>query len=131
MDTHVFVGEFTTGTVATRHESYDGSKLGALRFGAQYARSYRNEGFQRLGSKHQTEPQCHEDFVNRNGLTLRTVVCLRAYKKLPQLYDLSVLVATLDQPTNGVQGRFDAQGLSYANALKLTRHYLEAYGWAR
>ena len=44
---------------------------------------------------------------------------------------MSVLVATLDQAQAGVQGRFDAQGVSFANALKLGRHYLEAYAWAR
>ncbi len=60
---------------------------------------------------------------------LRAVACLRAYKKLPQLYDLSVLVTTLDQNQAGVQGRFDAQGVSFPNAQKLARHYIEAYGW--
>jgi serine protease Do len=59
------------------------------------------------------------------------VVCLRAYKKLPQLYDVSVLVATLDQTQAGVQGRFDAQGVSFASALALSRHYIEAYAWTR
>lgn len=131
MDTRIFVGDFNTGTLATRHEAYDGSKLGALRFAAQYSASFRNEGFMRLGPQHQTKPQCHEDYVDRSGLVLRAVVCLRAYKKLPQLYDVSVLVATLDQPQAGVQGRFDAQGVSYANAMKLSQHYLEAYTWVK
>jgi serine protease Do len=129
MDTRIFVGDFNTGTLATRHESYDGGKLGTLRFASQYSSSFRNEGFVRLGPEYQTKPQCHEDYVDRKGLVLRTVVCLRAYKKLPGLYDLSVLVATLDQPQAGVQGRFDAQGVSYANAMKLSQHYIEAYGW--
>ena len=131
MDTRVFVGDFNTGTLATRHEAYDGSKLGTLRFAAQYSASFRNEGFNRLGKQHQTKPQCHEDYVDRNGLVLRAVVCLRAYKKLPQLYDLSVLVTTLDQPQAGVQGRFDVQGVSYPNALKLSQHYLDAYAWVK
>jgi len=64
-------------------------------------------------------------------LPLRAVVCLRAYKKLPQLYDVSILVATLDNKISGVQGRFDAQGLSFANAQRLARHYIEGYGWIR
>ena len=131
MDTRIFVGDYTTGAISVRHESYDGSKLGTLRFAARYSASFRNEGFTRLRAEHQTKPQCHEDFVDRNGLALRAVVCLRAYKKLPELYDLSVLVATLDQPRAGVQGRFDVQGLSFANAQKLARHYLGAYAWAR
>lgn len=129
MDTRIFAGDFSTGAVSVRHESYDGSRLGALRFASRHAQSFRNESFTRLRAEHQTRPQCHEDFVDRKGLALRAVVCLRAYKKLPQLYDLSVLVATLDQPTSAVQGRFDAQGISFANAQRLARHYLEAYAW--
>ena len=130
MDTRIFVGDYTTGSISVRHESYDGSRLGTLRFAARYSASFRNEDFTRLRAEHQTKPQCHEDYVDRGGLPLRAVVCLRAYKKLPEIYDLSVLVATLDQKQAGVQGRFDAQGLSFANAQKLAKHYLEAYGWA-
>lgn len=129
MDTRIFVGDYNTGAISVRHESYDGSKLGPLRFAARYSASFRNESFTRLRPEHQTKPQCHEDFVDRDGLPLRAVVCLRAYKKLPQLYDVSVLVATLDNKVSGVQGRFDAQGLSFANAQRLARHYIEGYGW--
>ena len=131
MDTRIYVGDYTTGAISVRHESYDGSKLGTLRFAARHSAAFRNEDFSRLRSEYQTKPQCHEDFVDRGGLPLRAVVCLRAYKKLPELYDVAVLVATLDQTQAGVQGRFDAQGLSFANAQKLAKHYLEAYGWAR
>ena len=131
MDTRIYVGDYTTGAISVRHESYDGSKLGTLRFAARHSAAFRNEDFSRLRSEYQTKPQCHEDFVDRDGLPLRAVICLRAYKKLPELYDVSVLVATLDQNQAGVQGRFDAQGLSFVNAQKLAKHYLEAYGWAR
>ncbi len=129
MDTRIFVGDYNTGAISVRHESYDGSKLGPLRFAARYSASFRNESFMRLRPEHQTKPQCHEDYVDRGGLPLRAVVCLRAYKKLPQLYDVSVLVATLDNKISGVQGRFDAQGLSFANAQRLAKHYIEGYGW--
>ena len=129
MDTRIFVGEFNTGVVAVRHESYDASKLGALRFAARHSSSFRNESFGRLSAQHQTKPLCHEDYVDRDGLVLRAVTCLRAYRKLAGLYDVSVLVATLDQGDAGVQGRFDAQGVSFANSLKLVRHYLESYAW--
>jgi serine protease Do len=131
MDTRIFVGDFNTGTISLRHESYDGSKLGALRFASRYSQSFRNESFMRLSAQHQTKPRCNEDFIDRDGLALRAVVCMRAYKKLPQLYDVSVLVATLDQAESGVQGRFDAQGVSFANAQRLAHHYLDAYRWVR
>ena len=131
MDTRIFVGDFNTGTISLRHESYDGAKLGALRFASRYSQSFRNESFMRLSAQHQTKPRCNEDFIDRDGLALRAVVCMRAYKKLPQLYDVSVLVATLDQAEAGVQGRFDAQGVSFANARRLAHHYLDAYRWVR
>ena len=131
MDTRIFVGEYTTGTISLRHESYDGSKLGPLRFAARYSQSFRNESFVRLPAQHQTKPRCNEDFVDRDGLPLRAVVCMRAYKKLPQLYDVAVLVATLDQNEAGVQGRFDAQGVTFANAQRLAHHYLDAFRWVQ
>ena len=131
MDTRIFVGDYTTGAMSVRHESYDASKIGPLRFAARNSAAFRNESFVRLRPEHQTKPQCHEGYVDREGLPLRAVVCVRAYKKLEQLYDVSVLVATLDQPSAGVQGRFDVQGVSYPNAMKLARHYLEAYSWKR
>jgi serine protease Do len=131
MDTRIFVGDFNTGTISLRHESYDGSKLGPLRFAARYSASFRNEAFVRLPAQHQTKPRCNEDFVDRDGLPLRAVVCMRAYKKLPQLYDVAVLVATLDQSEAGVQGRFDAQGVTFANAQRLAHHYLDAFRWVK
>jgi serine protease Do len=130
METRIFVGRFTTGALSVRHESYDGSKLGTLRFAARHAQSFRNEGFDRLRGDLMTKPQCHEDFVQNEGLPMRAVVCMRAYKKLPKLYDVGILVATLDGSQAGVQGRFDAHGVSFDNALRLTRHYLDAYRMA-
>ena len=65
----------------------------------------------------------------RLGLALRAVMCLAAYKKLPGLYDLSVLTATLDGHTMGVQGRLDARGVGFDNAQRLVRHYLDGFGW--
>jgi serine protease Do len=74
--------------------------------------------------------QCTERSVTAGaGLPLRAVVCLQAYKKLPALFDLTVLTASLDGRDTGVQGRLDALGLSFDSAQLLTRHYLEGFGW--
>lgn len=129
MDSRIFVsGSLLTGHLSVRHEAYDGSKLGALRFAERYSASFRNE-FMGLDDRHRTAPQCVERSVDRAGLPLRAVVCLRAYKKLEGLLDLSVLVATLDGSNVGVQGRFDARGVSLASAQRLTAHYLDGFAW--
>ena len=129
MDHALFVsGNLQTGWLDMSHEAYDGEKLGALRFARQYSASFRNE---RLGGsdKSRTAPYCKEQFVDRDGLPLRAVVCLRAYRKLEGLHDLSVLVTTVDAPRQGALGRFDARGVSFDNALKLAAHYLEGFAW--
>ncbi|RZJ11411.1 MAG: serine protease [Rubrivivax sp.] len=155
MDHALFVsGNLQTGWLDMSHEAYDGSKLGALRFARQYSGSFRNE---RLGQsdKSRTAAYCKEQFVgmppppadesavptggapvareSRSGpgevLPLRAVVCLRAYRKLEGLHDLSVLVTTVDAAKQGALGRFDARGVSFDNALKLAAHYLEGFAW--
>jgi len=130
MDSRVFVtGSLTTGHLSVRHEAYDGRRLGALRFADRYSGSFRNETF---GGKtpHLTAPLCHEgEVATEGGLPLRSVMCLRAYRKLPGLYDMSLLVATLDHTTLGAQGRFDARGVSHDNALRLANHYLQGFAW--
>lgn len=120
-------GGLYTGSLSVKHEIYDGRKLGALRFARQYSRSFRNEAFG--GGKQRTAAQCSERFIENDGLPMRAVLCLSAYKKLPGLYDMGVLVASVNDATAGMQGRFDAYGVSYDNALKLADFYLKGYGW--
>ena len=130
MDTRVFVsGWLTTGSITVKHDAKDGKQLGALRFANRYSSSFGGEGLDMPESKHRTAPQCHERFVDRGGLPVRAVICVSGYKKLPGLYDLMVLVATVDAAKAGVLGRFDADGVSFDNALLLTTHYLEGFGW--
>lgn len=129
MESQVFVsGALQLGALGARHEVYDGVKIGDWRFAQRYSASFANEGFG-MRTPQLTGPQCRERSVEREGLPLRAVVCMQAYKKLPGLYNLSVLVATLDQAQAGAQGRFDATGVSFDNALRLTRHYLDGFRW--
>jgi len=131
METRLFVSEWlTTGSLMVRHEAYDGRKLGLLRFADRYSRSFANEALGGAGNKVRTAQQCHESYVDRNGLPLRVVLCMSEYKKLTGLFDAAVLVATVDASNGGVEGRFDADGVTFDNALKLTAHYLEGFGWA-
>jgi len=142
MDTRIFVnGSLLTGFLTVRHEAYDGSKLGPLRFSERYSSSFRNE-FMGRDDRQRTAPRCVERQVQGRGseagvpvaqggppLPLKAVICMRAYKKLEGLHDVAVLVATLDGSIGGVQGRLDAYGVSAASAQRLAQHYLDGYAW--
>ncbi len=130
MDQVIFVSDrLFTGAISVRHEAYAGERLGALRFARMYSDSFGNESFH-AGSA-ATAPQCKERFVDRDGLAMRTVVCLSALKRFDGLFNLSVLTTTVDHPTQGVQGRLDARGVDFAAAMKLTDHYLQGFAWTR
>lgn len=128
MDSRIFIsGSLQLGHISVQHEAYDGRRLGSVRFLERYSRSFRNESFG--GDTRQlTAPQCHEQYVAGNGVPLRAVMCVRAYKKLAGLYDMSLLVALLDSTETGAQGRMDASGVSFENAQKLAAHYLAGFG---
>ena len=146
MDSRIFVsGPLLTGFITVRHESYDGSKLGLLRFAERYSASFGNE-FVGQDDRFRTAGRCVERSVTAGQrgdkakgkrldqetplLPLKAVICLRAYKKLEGLHDMMVLVASLDGKTSGVQGRLDAQGVSLASAQRLAQHYLNGFGRA-
>ena len=129
MDSYLFAGETTTGLIQMRYEAYDGPKLGALRFSQLYGQSFANERFATQGTRRMTAAECSERYIDRQGMVMRAVVCMSAYRKLVGLYDVSVLVASLNRPTQGVQGRLDARGVSFANGLKLVAQYLDGFTW--
>ena len=129
MDSRIFVtGSLLTGFITVRHEAYDGSKLGALRFAERYSTSFNNEYMGR-DDRLRTAPRCLEQQVGGAGLPLKAVVCMRAYKRLEGLHDVSILVATLDGTQAGAQGRLDAHGVSLASAQRLSQHYLDGFAW--
>ncbi len=131
METQLFTGDGSTGFFSTQYEAYEADKLGTARFMDRYSRSFQNEYFS-ASVRPATKPLCEEGFVqSSNGPPLRTVVCMQAFKKFPGLYQLSVLVATLDQNTQGVLSRFNASGVSMDSAKLLTKHFLSGFTWKK
>lgn len=128
-NSHVVAGDFSTGTVRLGYEAYNAPTYGAARFARKYSQSFANERLPHRGSRHKTAAECTERYVDPGQLPLRAVVCMSAYRKLPGLYDMTVLAATLNQPTQGVLGRLDVRGIGFDNGLKLAERYLQAFKW--
>ena len=101
----------------------------AARFARVLSQSFENERLRTRGNRHQTAAECHERYVDPGSLPLRAVVCLSAYRKLAGLYDMTLLVVSVNQPTQGVLGRLDVQGIAFDNGMKLAQHYLQAFRW--
>lgn len=131
MEHNLFVRDsLRVGYLDFEQVSMDGNSVGPWRFAQAYSRRFGLNTAMNPG-KERTAAQCKESFVDSHGVALRSVVCMNAYKKLKGLYDLNILVATVDHDQQGVQGQFEANGVSFDNAMKLTAHYLEGFGWKR
>jgi S1-C subfamily serine protease len=121
-----------TGVVAYDHAYVSSDKLGPLRFSSLYSATFGNDGGGVEATKEDvTNFRCKVEFVKVGGIPVRAALCLRAYKKLPGLYDLSLRAATLNASTSGVQTSLDLAGFSADNARALARHYLEALSWTK
>jgi S1-C subfamily serine protease len=124
--------EHRTGVVAYDHAYVSSDKLGPLRFSALYSATFGNDpGGVDAMKEDVTNFRCQVEFVKVGGLPARVALCLRAYKKLPGLYDLALRAATLDASTSGVQTSLDLAGFSADNARALARRYLEALSWTK
>jgi len=101
--------------LTARHEVYDGNPNSVhcdLR--AFIRRIFRNEFFG--GGASTTAPHCKESLVDREGLPLRAVVCLSAYRKLKRLVQPVVLVATVDADIQVCKAASTAHGIDFDNA---------------
>jgi serine protease Do len=125
-------GEHRTGVVAYDHAFVSSDELGPLRFAALYSATFGDDAGGVDATKADvTNFRCKTEFVQVGGLPVRVALCLRAYKKLPGLYDLALRAATNNASTSGVQTSLDLAGFSADNARALARRYLEALAWTK
>ncbi|MCX7275927.1 MAG: serine protease [Burkholderiales bacterium] len=129
VDSQLFAGQITTGFIKVHHEAYDAPKLGALRFATLFGGRMESERFMAQSNAQKTAAECTERYVDRGGMALRAVICMNAFRKLRGLYDMSVVVTSVNQPTQGVRARMDAYGVGFDNGLALAAHYVNAFKW--
>ncbi len=129
METALYVSNQTqTGHISIQHKLLQSIDLGDLRFAALASRSFQNQGVGGHKDTRYTAPQCVEQFVTNGTLPMRAVLCVRAYRKFPELYDFTLLTASTDSGQMSLQSRVDASGVTYENGLRISRIFLEKAG---
>jgi serine protease Do len=127
MESAIFVsGQMQTGRVSIQHKLVRSSELGALQFATLASNFFKNQSFGSHKDLRLTPPQCIEQFVSNGKLPMRAVICVRAYRKFPELYDFALLSASTDASQMSLQSRVDMSGVSFENGLRISRTFLEA-----
>lgn len=125
MESAIFVsGQLQTGNVAIQHRFTQSKELDSLRFSHMISNNFKNQI--RGGNKDQrlTGPACTEEFVANQSLSMRAVICVRAYRKFAGLYDFALFTATTDHALKSLQSRLDTRGVSYENGMRVSRLFL-------
>ncbi len=120
-----------TGGLEVEFEWLDGKSLGEHRFYDFYSQSITGAGPGNIASKTDvTNFICQQDKVtNINGVTNKTLLCLRAYKEFDQLYDVLFVAATLDHAHQGLISHYTLSGVSKESALVFTHKFMDSIEW--
>lgn len=129
MESSIFVSDqIETGQVAIQHKFIRGNELGAIRFSTLASSQFKTHFLGGHKDARYTASRCMEQFVNNKTLPMRAVLCVRAYRKFPELYDFALLTASADENRMSLQSRIDVDGVSYENGLRIARVFLDAAG---
>jgi hypothetical protein len=121
-----------SGTLNFSHELVASDTLDRFRFFALYQEFFSQDAYAPRADKEDVGKfDCVTEFVTQNDLTFKAVLCLRAYKKLPGLYDAVLKAATLNDNNQGVLTTLTLGGVSFENATRFARHYLGSIAWAK
>lgn len=121
-----------TGVVEMEHEVLTSTELNAVRFYALYQSWFDDAYASSPGDETTvTEFRCVTRNLSRTTGSMRAVICLRAYRKLDGLYDVVVRAAALGARHRGMISSLELGGVTYDNAMRVSRRFLESITWRR
>lgn len=122
--------DHSSGLVEFDHRLLTSDKLNRYRFAALYTAQYRAEDVRLVGGEDEvTTFRCRTQDVANGELTFKTALCVRRYRKFPGLYDAVLRAAALGRADTGLVTTLTLSGVSFENALLLTRRYLGSIAW--
>ncbi len=123
---------FRSGNIGMQYEWYKSDKLNRYQFYNLYERALAGMAPDNLAAKDDvTEFNCAHDLVAVvSGQTnAKMVMCSRAYKEYPGLFDVAFIAASYDKATQGLISHFTLSGVEKTLALQFARKFMESATW--
>lgn len=74
---------------------------------------------------------CRRDTVNLSRFQAEINLCTRSYRQYEGLYDVTMVIVSLNQPQRGFVSSVTLRGMDYAAAMDFCGKYLRAMRWTR
>jgi serine protease Do len=123
---------FFTSSIEIEFRYMQAKEIGANKFYHLYQQQIAHAGAgNRAGKENVTQYQCHHDLVmpNNQMINNKSILCTRAYKKFPDLFDVLYLSASIDKNKQALVSHFTIAGVDQKNALAFTRKFMESVSW--
>ncbi len=118
-----------SGIVEMTHELITNTSLATVRFYALYSGVLLRDNTPTGVEDEVTSWRCATRNLSNGVLALRTVLCLRAYRRLAGLYDGVVKVAALGHRREGLVSTLTVSGASFENIQALAERFLKGIAW--
>lgn len=123
-------GSLSTGVIRFQHDLLSTDRLHPLRFYHQLEkRSYypqlRLDGTEETVTRY----QCQSGFIEQSGMNMKSVFCVRAYRKLPGIYDAYLYLTSLVEGEEALQTTLVLAGFSWENLARLSETFVGKLAW--
>ncbi|MFV2005550.1 MAG: serine protease [Gammaproteobacteria bacterium] len=133
VDDYIYVSDKQwSGIFQLSHHLITTNELNRFRFYTIYSKYFASHYNLPGGDEEDvTEYSCETGNVYNDGITFKTIFCVRRYKKLEGLYDAVFKAAVLGSNDMGLETTLQLSGVSFEKAERLARGYLEAITWKK
>jgi hypothetical protein len=119
-----------TGRMSYDYEWITTDSLNRIQFYSQVEKRFLHDGFRSISRKEDgTNYDCEENFVSLSQHSWKVSTCVRAYKHFRGLYDVIVLLATVDQNDKTLLAKAAMSGVSKENSTRFVKRFMEAIKW--
>jgi S1-C subfamily serine protease len=131
-DDYVFVSDrLVSGVVRYHHDAVTSDRLNPFQMTNLLSQHFASDYGIFFGTEDDvTRFRCRTRFVD-GGIALKTVLCLRTYKRLPGLVDAVLKAATLGGGSHGAATSLALSGVSAETVAQVARRYIGAIAWAK
>lgn len=119
----------TTGWLSVSYQLITTKQMNAMQFFSQYGKTFGADNSPAGIEAYVTNWQCSVHNVRSDRTRMRTMLCLRRYTGLGELYDMNLKAAVLGGSGVGLVATLNLTGVTFDNVTALSTRFLKQIAW--